>query len=79
MLFAAGWYDARRHGLGAEFIEEMSTLVGSLAFNALLYAESLEGARRVVARRFPYVVTFVIVGDEVVVLSVLHVRRNRSR
>ena len=24
MLFAAGWYDAQRAGLGAEFIEEIS-------------------------------------------------------
>jgi hypothetical protein len=36
MLFAAGWYDAQRAGLGAEFIEEISALVGSLAINAQL-------------------------------------------
>jgi len=33
--------------------------------------------RRVFARRFPFAVAFQIVGDEVVVISILHMRRRR--
>jgi hypothetical protein len=33
----------------------------------------------VFARRFPYVVTYQLVGDEVVVISVLHMRQRRGR
>ena len=77
LLVAAGWYEAQRQGLGAEFIEELSLLVASLANNALLYADLFEGVRRVFARRFPFAVSFQIVGDEVVVISILHMRRRR--
>ena len=45
LLVAAGWYEAQRSGLGAEFIEELSRLFASLAENALLYAERFEGVR----------------------------------
>jgi hypothetical protein len=51
LLVAAGWYEAQRQGLGAEFIEELSLVVTSLANNALLYADLFEGVRRVFARR----------------------------
>lgn len=78
LLFAAGWYEAQRQGLGAAYIEELSALVSSLAENALLYEEFFEGTRRVFARRFPFVVTYQITGDEVVVISILHMRRQRS-
>lgn len=78
LLFAAGWYEAQRLGLGAEFIDELSLLVASLAENALLYEEIFEGVRRVFARRFPFVITYQIMGDEVVVISILHMRRQRA-
>lgn len=78
LLVAAGWYEAQRSGLGAEFIEDLSLLVASLAENALLYADLLEGVRRVFARRFPFAVYFQIIGDEVVVISILHMRRQRT-
>ena len=75
LLVAAGWHTAHRQGLGAEFLEELSALIASLAENALLYAEIFDGVRRVFARRFPYAVTYQITDDEVVVLSVLRMRR----
>ena len=79
LLFAAGWYEAQRQGLGAEFIEELSGLIASLAENALLYAEIFEGVRRMFAHRFPFVVTYQVMADEVVVISILHMRRRSIR
>jgi hypothetical protein len=58
---------------------KISALVGSLAINAQLYAEVVDGVRHVVARRFPYSVAYRIFEEEVVVLSVLHMRRERRR
>jgi toxin ParE1/3/4 len=75
LLIAAGWYETQRARLGMEFLEELSALVASLAENALFYAEVLEGVRRAFAHRFPYAVTYKILDDDVVVLSVLHMRR----
>ncbi len=78
LLVAASWYAAQRQGLGSEFLEELSTLVDTLSENALLYVEVLVGVRRVFAHRFPYAVTYRVIEDEVVVLSVLHMRRRHS-
>lgn len=75
LLIAASWYEAQRTQLGTEFLEELSVLVASLAENALFYAEVLDGVRRAFAHRFPYAVTYQILDDDVVVLSVLHMRR----
>ena len=75
LVVAAGWYEAHRRGLGAEFLNELELLVASLAENSDLYAEQLTGVRRVFARRFPYVVYYRIIDDDVVVLSIMHVRR----
>ncbi len=78
LVLAAGWYEAQRQGLGAEVIEELSLLATSLAATALLYAELVGGVRRVFARRVPYAMYYRILSDEVVVISVLHVRRQRA-
>jgi plasmid stabilization system protein ParE len=77
LLVASGWYEAQRQGLGAEFIEDLSLVIASLAHNALLYAELAEGVRRVFARRFPYAVSYQVLGNEVIVISILHMRRQR--
>ena len=79
LVIAAGWYEAQRRGLGAELIDELSRVIASLADNALLYAEQFNGVRRLFARRFPYAVYYRIIGDDVVVLSILHARRQRAR
>jgi len=78
ILVAAGWYESQRQGLGATFIDEISQVVASLAGNPLLYAELFDGVRRVFAKRFPYAVDFKVVADEVMVISILHMRRQRS-
>ena len=57
---------------------ELDLLVASLENSALLYAELFDGVRRAFARRFPFAVSFQIVGDEVVVISILHMRRQRT-
>lgn len=78
LVIAAGWYEARRNGLGVEFLDELESLIASLANHALLYAERLEGIRRVFARRFPYAVFYQVLDEDVVVLSIMHVRRQRQ-
>lgn len=79
LMTSAGWYESQRRGLGAEFLDHMDGVIASLASSALLYPELFEGVRRVFARRFPYVVTYQLVANEVIVISVLHMRQRRAR
>jgi len=78
LVVAAAWYETQRRGLGREFVDELSRVVSSLAENPLLHADVFDGVRRVFARRFPYVVSFKIIDNDVVVISILHMRRRRA-
>jgi toxin ParE1/3/4 len=75
LRLAARWYEARRPGLGALFIDELDRLIGSLPGHGLLYPQRFGGSRRAFARHFPYAVHFLMDSDCVVILRVLHMRR----
>ena len=77
LLVSAGWYEDQRAGLGEEYLDDMARLIASLADNALLYPEVFAGVRRAFAKRFPYVVTYQLTTDQVIVISALHMRRQR--
>lgn len=80
MLLAAAWYEARRPGLGDEFVEEVISVWRSLAENPLL------GARKHPSRnlrwryptRFPYRIVYEVNEADhlVIVLAVLHAARH---
>ncbi len=73
------WYDRQRAGLGAEFRKEAERALGSLVQNADAFQGVHGEVRRVRLHRFPYAVFFRILGDEVVVLAVMHGRRHPRR
>ncbi|MBK6674266.1 MAG: type II toxin-antitoxin system RelE/ParE family toxin [Proteobacteria bacterium] len=76
-LRASRWYEKQRPGLGGRFLVEIGRLAVSLSTNALLYRQSMDGLRCAPTRRFPYAVYFRIQQGCVVIVSVLHMRRNR--
>ena len=73
---AAAWYEARRPGLGAEFIAEIERCVSGAAQQPELYAVVHRGLRRVVVRRFPYSVYFRLEAGRAVVFAVFHGSRD---
>ena len=73
---AAEWYEARRAGLGGEFLRTVRALLAGIARDPRLFPVVRSEVRRARVRRFPYVVYFVAEADHVVVLAVLHGRRD---
>jgi toxin ParE1/3/4 len=80
ILAPAAWYDDRRENLGEEFVaavqealERVATL-GPDCRPAIGVPKQL-GVRRVLVRRFPYVVVFIELPDVVRVLAVAHGRQ----
>ncbi|MCB9760182.1 MAG: type II toxin-antitoxin system RelE/ParE family toxin [Alphaproteobacteria bacterium] len=73
---AAAWYEARRPGLGMEFLAEIERLNRLIRDHPEACPIWRVGYpyRRAVARRFPYVL-FYLVEDRVVVMAVAHARR----
>ena len=66
-----GWYESRRTGLGPEFLQELESSLNRVVENPLSYTEVIEGVRRSVVRRFPYLIYYRITEQEIRVLAVL--------
>lgn len=74
---AAEWYEERRPGLGIQFVATVDAAVDRVAQAPLAYALWVEGFpyRKLVMQRFPYIVFFRIVGDDVEIVAFAHAKR----
>jgi plasmid stabilization system protein ParE len=73
---AAGWYDRRSPGLGDAFVDLVARSVDEIIADPQRFAASVSGCRYARVRRFPYVVMFDLVGDELLIIGVLHTARS---
>ena len=75
---AYDWYESQREGLGEELLTAISQAVNQIIV-APRRAGQLRGkARVVVTRRFPYVIYYVVQDDRILVLGILHGKRDPS-
>lgn len=77
---AAEWYEARREGLGIEFVAEIKRAVASIEQRPLSWPvwQGLNvrvPVRKFVVERFPYVIPYLVREDVIVLLAVAHTRR----
>ena len=70
------WYDAQEEGLGIEFRGAVDEAVSRIGDNPRSYPELYRENRRILLRRFPYVLWYRIHGDSAIVLACVHGRRN---
>jgi len=66
------WYEARRPGLGEEFLSSVDACIHFIRRNPELFERIRGDFRRATVRRFPYVVFFKHTTDETVIYSVFH-------
>lgn len=76
---ACKWYDEQRPELGAEFLACVCESLVSLEENPLRHAVYYRGLRRLLTRRFPYKLFYLVEGTDVHVLRVLHGHRDHRR
>lgn len=74
---AAGWYEKERQGLGAEFVEAIEAAIdiiedGFLPLSPMPGNSGLEGAKRLILRRFPYDIVVVERGNDLIVVAFAH-------
>lgn len=72
---AAEWYDDRSPGLGDAFISIVRQSTDSVIADPERYAVTEAGLRYVKLPRFPYVVLFAVMDNELLFLGVLHTAR----
>lgn len=75
---AALWYDDREAGLGLELTLEVRAAIRRALENPLLHLllRRHPEVRRVLARRFPYRIFFIVREDAIVVFAVIHAARH---
>ena len=75
---AAVWYASREYALGIEFLLDIQQSINRALHNpkAFLCIRKNPEVRRVLTRRFPYRVFFILAEDVLVVFAVLHAARN---
>ena len=70
------WYDGRRAGLGQEFLNELTATYERVRAGPLRYPILRSRTRHALLRRFPYGVYISVVGNVIVVTTVLHSGRD---
>ncbi len=72
------WYEARRSGLGEEFLSCVEACVDGIRRNPEIHATVYETYRRALVRRFPYAVFYHYTAGRVTLFAVFHTARNPS-
>lgn len=73
---AYAWYEDQSKGLGADFILCVDAALSLIQRSPELYAQVHKNIRRALTRRFPYGIFYIAEVDKIIVLAVLHVKRN---
>lgn len=75
MVAAAQYYEARSHGLGADFLDEVQHSVEAISSNPRTAPVVKENIRRRLLKRFPFGILYAVEPNTIVVLAVMHLRR----
>ena len=76
IMEAAEWYETQLTGLGVEFVLEVNRAIDKVQENPRLYYQVYRGVRRVLSRRFPYAIYYLLSETEIRILAVLHQSRS---
>lgn len=73
---AHAWYESQLTGFGAEFLLVVEASLAAIQRNPKQYQVIYRRIRRALTRRFPFGVFFLIRRKTVIVLAILHARRD---
>jgi plasmid stabilization system protein ParE len=76
---AAVWYDQQSLGLGTEFLRAVEVSIATIARNPAIFAVVHKSVRRLLLRRFPYGLYYVMTSDSIVIIACLHGRQSHDR
>ena len=70
------FYEMQEPGIGAYFLTSLSSDIDSLKLYAGIHPQTVTGYYRMLAHRFPFVIYYKIVEDEIRIYAVLDTRRS---
>jgi len=72
---AYDWYESQRLGLGEDFLLTLEESFAKIIRDPQIYQDIYKSIRRKLVRRFPYGIFFIVEENRVIVLAVLHTKR----
>lgn len=76
---ASEWYEAKRAGLGHEFLDSVALSLRNLALTPELQPLYYRSFRRILIARFPYKIFYQVIGDRIVIFRVMHAKQEHRR
>lgn len=76
---AALWYEEQQLELGHNFLDEVLSVLSTIAERLLMYPLLHRSTRRAIIRRFPFGIYYRVETTSVVVVAVMHGSRNPLR
>lgn len=76
IIDAFDWYEARSPGLGLEFVRCIDASFDMILESPELYQYVYKNIRRALPQRFPYGIFYLIENEKIIVLAVLHAKRD---
>lgn len=76
---AYAWYEARRTGLGEEFLSCLEACIQRICRSPELHVKVHEDYRRALVRRFPYAIFYEHVKRTVTVYCIMHTARDPAK
>ena len=70
------WYESQRKGLGEGFLLCIEESLARISRKPSIYRQVHKNVRRILIHRFPFGIFFIEENDRVVIIAVLHARRN---
>ena len=78
VVTAFSWYERERRGLGHEFLRAFDAAIQRAARRPFHHPRIGSLTRKIVMRRFPYLVYYMPMSDRVLVVAVFHAHRDAS-
>jgi plasmid stabilization system protein ParE len=73
------WYEKQQPGLGNEFLRQIEQSLENISNHPLHYQKTYSYYRQIIVRRFPYVITFEVAGDAIIVYAIFHTSQNPKK
>ena len=73
---AYSWYEDKRTGLGYDFLLQVDAGLNSIVRNPTIHSLEYKGTRKHLIKRFPYKIIYLVDNERIIVLAVIHGRRN---
>lgn len=70
------YYQEKSEGLGFEFMRSLDAALQSIKRNPFAYRKIYQETRRVLLRKFPYAVFYIIEENRIVVIACFHQKRS---